>query len=238
MKPLVVVGIGSIFLTVLFLTGCLSLGEQPGYQPSTPPKEVLVVEVPSSNAAPSDGQPGSGEGQPGDQGQLLPSLSDVAGGSPVSPYADSCLDLDGGMFPTAYGATYRYYKGTVTPYEDSCTGDVLVEHFCVSNYVRTREFTCTGGCSKGACLGGFDSEEALPAEEEAPAEEPPANAKDPAREFYNCNNGFRDTEETGIDCGGPNCPGCGFGKHCEQNRDCAAPLVCNVRMKKCSGFQH
>lgn len=52
-------------------------------------------------------------------------------------------------------------------------------------------------------------------------------------ENYNCYNGFRDTFETDTDCGGACVQKCAYGKTCQDTNDCAAPLRCNTRIRKC-----
>lgn len=52
-------------------------------------------------------------------------------------------------------------------------------------------------------------------------------------ENYNCYNGFRDTFETDTDCGGACVQKCAYGKTCQDTNDCAPPLRCNTRIRKC-----
>lgn len=52
-------------------------------------------------------------------------------------------------------------------------------------------------------------------------------------ENYNCYNGFRDTFETDTDCGGACVQKCAYGKTCQDGNDCAPPLRCNTRIRKC-----
>jgi len=58
-------------------------------------------------------------------------------------------------------------------------------------------------------------------------------AKDNTKYYYNCKNGFKDTFETDVDCGGTDCSGCAYNKRCELNQDCAAGLKCDQRLKRC-----
>ncbi|MFT4309902.1 MAG: hypothetical protein ACMXYL_05450, partial [Candidatus Woesearchaeota archaeon] len=41
-----------------------------------------------------------------------------------------------------------------------------------------------------------------------------------------CKDGFQNNEETDVDCGGPDCPGCTAGKRCITTSDCADGLLC------------
>ncbi len=52
-------------------------------------------------------------------------------------------------------------------------------------------------------------------------------------ENYNCYNGFKDSFETDVDCGGPCITKCGYGKMCIESADCTAGLKCNARIRKC-----
>ena len=42
-----------------------------------------------------------------------------------------------------------------------------------------------------------------------------------------CEDGVRNGEETGVDCGGPNCEACSQGGQCQEDSDCAGALVCS-----------
>jgi hypothetical protein len=57
-----------------------------------------------------------------------------------------------------------------------------------------------------------------------------------------CSDGHQDYDETGSDCGGPNCPACNVGQHCQISRDCAAgqgQCIANVCSKDyCSDGVH
>ncbi len=53
-------------------------------------------------------------------------------------------------------------------------------------------------------------------------------------QFYNCFNGFKDSFETDVDCGGPCSIKCGYNRGCDDSNDCAEGLKCNARMKKCT----
>ncbi len=43
---------------------------------------------------------------------------------------------------------------------------------------------------------------------------------------WSCSDKTQNQGETDVDCGGTLCPGCGSGKHCGTNSDCAAGLAC------------
>jgi hypothetical protein len=71
---------------------------------------------------------------------------------------------------------------------------------------------CTGpgDCAGGACTAGVCSV-------------PPAA----------CMNGVKDNAETDVDCGGSACPGCGAGKTCKVQTDCAGGLACDLELLQC-----
>jgi hypothetical protein len=48
-----------------------------------------------------------------------------------------------------------------------------------------------------------------------------------------CDDGIKDGNETDVDCGGGTCPGCGVGKACTTDDDCAAGAGCDVTTKTC-----
>jgi len=48
-----------------------------------------------------------------------------------------------------------------------------------------------------------------------------------------CSDGVKDGTETGVDCGGGTCPGCGVGGGCVTNADCLTGEGCDTGTKKC-----
>ncbi|MBI2147682.1 hypothetical protein HYU19_04355 [Candidatus Woesearchaeota archaeon] len=219
-----------------------------------PLREAPLPGVPSQAGSPAAGQQvrqapaGQETGSSAEQGVVppevspSPSMPSLPAGSPAVPtpsvliqqpdrdVADdgTCDDRDGGIMPNEKGTVYRFYDGAWAVFTDICSGNTLLEHYCERNAVKTREILCEYGCSDSRCLS----------EPLKPAPEQPDKEVDNSKLFYNCYNEFRDTEETDVDCGGPDCSGCRFGKHCKENSDCADPLSCNVRMNKCSDFRH
>ena len=50
--------------------------------------------------------------------------------------------------------------------------------------------------------------------------------------YPHCSNGKLDSVETDVDCGNGMCGGCGVGRHCKTNGDCASGF-CNVDSLAC-----
>jgi hypothetical protein len=48
-----------------------------------------------------------------------------------------------------------------------------------------------------------------------------------------CHDGVFDGNETGVDCGGSTCPGCGVGSRCNGNADCLSGEGCDVSTRTC-----
>jgi hypothetical protein len=153
----------------------------------------------------------------------------------------TCTDSDGenalrqGIVTITYksGATLTGKKPTVL--NDYCLNNKkLNEYTCEGSDFSTQEIVCEGSCKEGKCVA-----EAFIPDYEQKQKVTPTLEETKKKEFYNCFNGFRDTYETDIDCGGDDCTaGCGYGKNCLLDSDCADDLVCNVRSKKCSTLKH
>lgn len=174
-----------------------------------------------------------------------------------------CTDSDGGDEPSVAGTTTVVKEGSVIVSNDACTGDAdLREQYCTGKQEKVRGYACKYGCREGRCLTSSEAsmgrpELALPpykptppsreletSDRQAIREEVIAvlEEKDTARQeeveeaegqFYNCYNGFKDSFETDVDCGGPCQTKCRYGKMCTDSADCAAGLKCNLRMRKC-----
>ncbi len=63
----------------------------------------------------------------------------------------TCTDSDGGDTPLSKGSTYLNGKFVAT---DQCSSDgrMLQEKYCASTIPNSRDYSCTYGCSGGACL--------------------------------------------------------------------------------------
>ncbi|MBI4149865.1 hypothetical protein HY488_00515 [Candidatus Woesearchaeota archaeon] len=157
-----------------------------------------------------------------------------------SASATKCDDSqDGGNNPSVQGILRVTYNAKVTSLTDTCNNqDYLTEYYCDGKEYRYYKKLCTYGCRDGACLSTMPDQQPvmeqpalLPEGEQVEQEEAPAAIPE-------CFNGFRDLQETDMDCGGPNCKPCGYGKHCKLKRDCVAPLSCNVRSFLCLSVAH
>ncbi|MBI1971008.1 hypothetical protein HYS47_04630 [Candidatus Woesearchaeota archaeon] len=238
--PKILLILGAVML--LLVSGCIPLQETASSQrtqqqpiPAQQPSSPLESPAAPSPTVLSDSGSDSTAGQPTTMPQeppaptmptTTPSLPDPV---PTSQEQVTCEDSDAGFDPAIQGTATRTYQGEATSFEDKCNNAILLEHYCEDNIVKTREVVCDNGCTAGACLSPKPVTSSSPVSQEE---------YDPSKEFYNCYNGYRDTQETDVDCGGPDCFGCGYGRRCNVNGDCAEPLVCNIRMKKCSDFKH
>ena len=231
-------------IMLLLVSSCIPLQEtassqredqqQPIPQQPSPSQEPAAVPLPASQI---DSGSDSSAGQPAEAPQEPPApavpttpSSPISSDSPPALQEQiTCEDSDAGFDLAVQGTATRTYQGEAASFEDKCNNAVLLEHYCEEGIVKTREVVCDNGCTAGACLSPKPATSSSPVSQEE---------YDPSKEFYNCYNGYRDTQETDVDCGGPDCFGCGYGRRCSVNSDCAEPLVCNLRMKKCSDFKH
>lgn len=65
----------------------------------------------------------------------------------------SCYDSDNRDY-YAQGTTYAklFQVNGEAPKQDTCTGNSLVEYFCVFNEPQVEFYDCPNGCSDGACV--------------------------------------------------------------------------------------
>lgn len=113
--------------------------------------------------------------------------------------------------------------------EGECVPDVCLRgaQLCDGNAVVTCSDTGDALGDPEPCEAGAQCVEA---EGQAFCQEPPG--EDDAAVPDSCSNGVRDGDETGIDCGGPDCPPCTAGGTCQEGSDCDS----GVCARECSGF--
>lgn len=180
---------------------------------------------------------------------------------PTTDLVVGCTDSDGGDEPSVAGTITVVKEGSIVVSNDACTGDAdLREQYCLGKQEKVRGYACKYGCREGRCLTSSESgrpglvppsrirtlpsreletsdRQAIQEEVIAVLEEKDTAHQEEADEaegqFYNCFNGFKDSFETDVDCGGPCQNKCRYGKMCTDSADCAAGLKCNLRMRKC-----
>ena len=159
-----------------------------------------------------------------------------ADSSPKPVSLQKCDDsMDTGNNPYVQGTTKVDYNGKVTFFTDICSGaEYVTEYYCDGNEYKFYKKLCTFGCVNGTCLQQQPEKKLVV---QKPTVLPEKKQQEP-NVIPECFNGFRDLEETGTDCGGINCPPCGYGQHCRVRGDCAAPLTCNQRNFLCLGTAH
>ncbi len=141
-------------------------------------------------------------------------------------------NLDKGNNPYVKGATTVTYQGESTVYEDQCIEDYLKEYYCDNDEYRSYKKLCAYGCTAGACLQTEKVEE--PKQQTSHETDRTEEDEDEETSVVHCTNGYKDEDETDVDCGGSSCPNCGYAKMCKVTEDCIAPFFCNYRQKICS----
>lgn len=149
---------------------------------------------------------------------------------------ESCIDAeDGGNNPNLQGTLMVSYNGDMTNFTDGCaTTTSLREYYCDGGEYRYYEKLCPYGCVDGACLASIPEREPV-VEQPTRLSPQPEPVPEAPRSIPECFNGFRDLDETDVDCGGANCQPCGYGKHCKVRGDCISQLTCNFRSLLCLG---
>jgi len=154
----------------------------------------------------------------------------------IEAKSSSCDDSeDGGNRPDFYGKTIVKYGGEVKTLFEKCEDDYVIEYYCDDNEYKSYKKFCENGCEDGACRIKKESEFHIAPEQSVDREtvlERKEQREDSKTIKTHCINGFRDEDETDIDCGG-SCTPCVYGKKCNENADCKSPYFCNVRQKTC-----
>ena len=180
---------------------------------------------------------------------------------PTTDLRPACTDSDGGDEPSLAGSVTVVNEGSVIVSSDVCTSNAdLIEQYCDGKNEQQRGYSCKYGCAEGRCVTSTEqpagnapttdyrppnTDTPLYAEQKESVEEQIIQTQETKESEYqeqrtagqdanyNCYNGFRDTFETDTDCGGACIQKCAYGKTCQDSNDCAAPLKCNTRIRKC-----
>ena len=144
----------------------------------------------------------------------------------------ACDDgIDEGNNPYVKSTVSVTYQGETTAYTDQCIDDYLKEYYCDANEYRSYKKLCAYGCEDGACHQSEKVDE--PTKQISHETDRPMEDEDVQTSVVHCTNGYKDGDETDVDCGG-SCKNCGYAKMCKVTEDCMAPYFCNYRQKICS----
>jgi len=142
--------------------------------------------------------------------------------------------VDDGNNPYVKGITTVGYEGETTKLTDKCNDDYVLEYYCDGNVYKSYQKLCQYGCNDGACRQSSEpvKDVSVVTEQVSHESDRVDEVKTSSKTQPHCTNGYKDGDETDLDCGG-SCKTCGYGKMCKSTADCQSPYFCNYRSKMC-----